>query len=108
LYLFANRTSASTMRANQLRLWLSSVAYVLVNALRELGLKGTEFEKAQCHTIRLKLFKIGAAIRVTFRKVWVSLSASYPYAATFQQVFSNLRSLAVVRPVAQPAIPPPI
>ena len=78
LYLFADRTSASTMRANQLRLWLSSVAYVLVNALREVGLKGTEFEKAQCHTIRLKLFKIGAAIRVTFRKVWVSLSASYP------------------------------
>lgn len=107
LYLFADRTSASTMRANQLRLWLSSVAYVLVNALREVGLKGTEFEKAQCHTIRLKLFKIGAAIRVTFRKFWVSLSASYPYASTFQQVFNNLRSLAVVRPVAYPAIPPP-
>ena len=55
LYLFADRTSASTMRANQLRLWLSSVAYVLVNALRELALQGTELEKAQCHTIRLKL-----------------------------------------------------
>lgn len=107
LYLFADRTSASTMRANQLRLWLSSVAYVLVNALRELGLKGTEFEKAQCHTIRLKLFKIGAAIRVTFRKVWVSLSASYPYATTFQHVFNNLRSLAAVEPVAQICIPPP-
>lgn len=107
LYLFADRTSASTMRANQLRLWLSSVAYVLVNALREVGLKGTEFEKAQCHTIRLKLFKIGAAIRVTFRKVWVSLSASYPYAAVLQQVFNNLRSLTVIRTVAYPAIPPP-
>lgn len=107
LYLFADRTSASTMRANQLRLWLSSVAYVLVNALRELGLKGTEFEKAQCHTIRLKLFKIGAAIRVTCRKVWVSLSASYPYATTFQQVVSNLRCLAVAQPVAQLCIPPP-
>jgi hypothetical protein len=107
LYLFADRTSAATMRANQLRLWLSSVAYVLVNALREQGLKGTEFEKAQCHTIRLKLFKIGAAIRVTFRKVWVSLSASYPYAATFQHVFNNLRSLAAVEPVARLCIPPP-
>ena len=107
LYLFADRTSASTMRANQLRLWLSSVAYVLVNALRELGLKGTEFEKAQCHTIRLKLFKIGAAIRVTFRKVWVSLSASYPYAATFQQICNNLRSLVAIEQPAQVGIPLP-
>jgi len=107
LYLFADRTSASTMRANQLRLWLSSVAYVLVNALRELGLKGTEFEKAQCHTIRLKLFKIGAAIRVTFRRVWVSLSASYPYAKTFQQIFNNLRSLVATNLPAQYCIPPP-
>jgi hypothetical protein len=98
LYLFADRTSASTMRANQLRLWLSSVAYVLVNTLRELGLKGTQFEKAQCHTIRLKLFKIGAAIRVTVRKVWVSLSKSYPYAETFLRVFDNLRSLPELRP----------
>lgn len=98
LYLFADRTSASTMRANQLRLWLSSVAYVLINTLRELGLKGTQFEKAQCHTIRLKLFKIGAAIRVTVRKVWVSLSTSYPYAETFKHVYDNLRSLPQPRP----------
>ncbi len=66
------------MHANQLRLWLSSMAYVLVNALREHGLRGTEFEKAQCHTIRQKLFKIGAEIRVTVRKVWVSFSSAYP------------------------------
>ena len=98
LYLFADRTSASTMRANQLRLWLSSVAYVLVNTLREVGLKGTEFEKAQCHTIRLKLFKIGAAIRVTVRKVWVSLSSSYPYAEVFIRVLDNLRSLPALKP----------
>ncbi len=96
LYLFADRTSASTMRANQLRLWLSSVAYVIVNALREVGLRGTEFEKAQCHTIRLKLFKIGAAIRVTVRNVWVSLSTSYPYAETFIRILDQLQ-----------AIPPP-
>ena len=102
LYLFADRTSASTMRANQLRLWLSSVAYVLLNALRELGLKGTEFAKAQCHSIRLKLFKIGAAIQVTFRRVWVSLSASYPYAEIFQQVFDNLRSLVAPAVVCTP------
>ena len=98
LYLFADRTSASTMRANQLRLWLSSVAYVLMNALREIGLKGTELQKAQCHTIRLKLFKIGAAIRVTVRKVWVSLSTSYPYAEIFTRVLDNLRSLPELRP----------
>ncbi len=98
LYLFADRTSASTMRANQLRLWLSSIAYVLINTLRETGLKGTQFEKAQCHTIRLKLFKIGAAIRVTVRKVWVSLSTSYPYADTLIRVLDNLRSLPELRP----------
>lgn len=98
LYLFADRTSASTMRANQLRLWLSSVAYVLVNTLREVGLKGTELEKAQCHTIRLKLFKVGAAIRVTVRKVWFSLSKSYPYQQTFNRVLENLQALPVVRP----------
>ena len=98
LYLFADRTSASTMRANQLRLWLSSVAYVLVNTLREVGLKGTQFAKSQCNTIRLKLFKIGAAIRVTVRKVWVSLSTSYPYAETFMRVLDNLQSLPVLRP----------
>jgi hypothetical protein len=98
LYLFADRTSASTMRANQLRLWLSSVAYVLVNTLREFGLKGTQFEKAQCHTIRLKLFKVGGAIRVTVRKVWFSLSKSYPYKQTFNRVLKNLQALPVLHP----------
>jgi hypothetical protein len=102
LYLFADRTSASTMRANQLRLWLSSVAYVLMNALRELGLRGTEFAKAQCHTIRLKLFKIGAAIRFTVRKVWVSISQSYPYAEVFLRVLDKLQSLPV-RPLPRPS-----
>ena len=98
LYLFAGRTIASTMRANQLRLWLSSVAYVLVNTLREVGLKGTEFSKAQCHTIRLKLFKIGAATRITVRKVWGSLSTSYPYMQTFIRTVDNLGTLHAPRP----------
>lgn len=98
LCLFADRTSASTMRANQLRLWLSSVAYVLVNALREFGLQGTQLEKAQCDTIRLKLLKIGAAVRITVRRVWVSLSQGYPYAAVFIRVFENLQSLPRPRP----------
>ena len=90
LYLFADRTSAATMRANQLRLWFSSVAYTLLTALRRLGLKGTPLAQAQCHTIRLKLLKLGAQIKVTVRKVWVSLAESYPYRALFQHVYENL------------------
>jgi len=96
LYLFADRTSAATMRANQLRLWFSSVAYTLLNALRRLGLKGTKLAKAQCDTIRLKLLKIGAQIKVTVRKVWVSLSESYPYQQLFKQVYENLRRLCSI------------
>jgi hypothetical protein len=90
LWLFADRTSCSTMRANQLRLWFSSVAYTLMQALRRLGLKGTELARAQCNTIRLKLLKIGAQVRVTVRKIWVSLSESYPYQQLFSQVYENL------------------
>lgn len=90
LYLFADRTSAATMRANELRLWFSSIAYTLLNALRRLGLKDTSMAKARCDTIRLKLLKIGARVRVTFRKVWVSMSESCPYRRIFRQVFENL------------------
>jgi hypothetical protein len=93
LWLFADRTSCATMRANQSRLWFSSVAYTLMQALRRLGLKGTKLAKAQCGTIRLKLLKIGAQIRVTVRKVWVSLSESYPYQQLFRQVYENLIGL---------------
>jgi len=96
LFLFADRTSAATMRANQLRLWFSSAAYTLMNALRRLGLKGTKFAKAQCNTIRLKLLKIGAQIKVTVRKVWVSLSESYPYQQIFKQVYENMRRLCPI------------
>jgi hypothetical protein len=91
LYLFADRTSAGTMRANQLRLWLSSVAYTLLLALRRLGLKKTPMARAQCDTIRLKLLKIGAQIRVTVRKVWVSLTESCPYQSLFTRVYERLR-----------------
>jgi hypothetical protein len=97
LWLFADRTSCATMRANQLRLWFSSVAYTLMEALRRLGLKGTKLAKAQCGTIRLKLFKIGAQVRVTVRKVWVSLSESYPYQQLFRRVYHNLVVLCPIR-----------
>jgi hypothetical protein len=108
LYLFADRTSASTMRANQLRLWVASVAYLLLEALRRLGLQGTPLADAQCQTIRLKLLKIGALVRVTVRKVWVALSESYPYQAIFRQVFDNLGR--VLAPSGGPTrvIPPPL
>lgn len=89
-FLFADRTSAATMRANQLRLWFSSVAYLLISALRRIGLKETELANAQCNTIRLRLFKIGARIRVTARKIWISLSSSYPFAELFVRVHATL------------------
>lgn len=90
LYLFGDRTSAGTMRANQLRLFFASVAYTLLNALRGRGLRGTDLAAAQCQTIRLKLLKIGALVRVTVRKVWVHLASSCPYAGVFRQVWANL------------------
>lgn len=90
LYLFADRTSAATMRANQQRLWFSSVAYTLMTALRRLGLKHTKMAHARCDTIRVKLLKIGARIRVTVRKVWTSMAESYPYQHVFRQVYDNL------------------
>lgn len=89
--LFADRVSAETMRANQMRLYLSTMAYILVSGLRRLGLKGTELAEAQVSTIRTKLLKIGAQIRVTVRKVWVSMASSYPWQDVYQQVWANLR-----------------
>lgn len=91
LYLFADRTSCHAMRANQLRLWLSSVAYVLLQALRQHGLKGTELSKARCDTIRLKLLKLGAVIKISVRRVWFSLAQSFPYQEIFARVLANLR-----------------
>jgi hypothetical protein len=89
--LFADRVSAETMRANQLRLYLSAMAYILVSGLRRLGLKATALADAQVSTIRTKLLKIGAQIRVTVRKVWVSMASSYPWQDLYQQVWTNLR-----------------
>jgi hypothetical protein len=101
LMLFADRTSTAWLRSNQLRLWLSSAAYVLVQALRRLGLAGTRLAQAQCGSIRLWLFKIGALVRVTVRKVWVSLASACPYREVFTQVYDNLRR-------AQPPVATPL
>src|SRR5215468_7601652 len=75
------------------RLYCSSIAYLLMHALRRLALKGTDLENAQCTTIRLKLLKIGAQIEVTVRRVWFRFAASYPYKQSFQQAFKNLRAI---------------
>jgi hypothetical protein len=93
LGLFADRTSTAWMRSNQLRLYFSSFAYILMQRLRRLGLEGTELAQAQCDTIRLKLFKIGAQIEVTVRKVWISFSESCPYLGLFQRVFTRLQQI---------------
>jgi Transposase DDE domain group 1 len=90
--LFADRVSASTLRANQLRIYLSVMAYTLMNGLRRLGLPATTMATAQAGTIRLKLLKIGALIKVTVRKVWVRMASSYPYQALFSQVLQQLRT----------------
>lgn len=100
LCLFADRTSCATMRANQLRLWLSSVAYTLLMALRQFGLQGTEMARARCDTIRLKLLKWGAVVRTTVRRVWISLSESWPYQQVFAQVVENLRRWSLPMPAS--------
>jgi hypothetical protein len=89
--LFADRVSAETLRANQLRLYLSAAAYLLVSGLRRVGLKGTELAQAQVSTIRTKLLKIGAQIRISVRKIWVSMASSYPWQGLYRQVWTNLR-----------------
>jgi len=97
LYLFADRTSCTKMRANQIRLWFSSVAYTLMQALRRLGLAGTKMARAQCSTIRLKLLKIGACIKISVRRVFVSLSSGCPYKEIFATVWANLQKINPLR-----------
>jgi hypothetical protein len=97
LSLFAGRVSAETMKANQLRVYFAAMAYVLMQGLRRLGLKGTELERAQATTIRLRLLKVGAQIRITVRKVWLSMASSYPLQWLFEQVYQNLRPAVPLR-----------
>lgn len=92
LCLFADRTSTHHLSSNQMRLWFSSAAYVLLNELRRLGLTGTDLAQARCDTVRTKLLKIGAQVKVTVRRVWVHLASSYPYATLFAQVLGQLRA----------------
>ena len=91
MLLFAYRLSTEEMRGNQLRLYLSALSYTLVEALRRLGLKGTAWAEAQVDTIRLKLFKIGAVVRVTARRVWLQMSSSYPWKEVYERAWAALR-----------------
>jgi len=91
LGLFADRTSCETMRANQLRLYFSSMAYILLQKLRSFGLRGTELEHAQVGTIRTRLLKIGAIVRVSVRRVYVALSSVYPLKDVFERVLINIK-----------------
>lgn len=92
LDLFADRTSTHTMRANQLRLWFSSFAYVLLSALRRTALQKTRLAKATCGTIRLKLLKVAAVIKVSVRRFLVHLASACPYQDVFTQALESIRS----------------
>jgi hypothetical protein len=91
LSLFSDRLSTESLRANQLRLYLSSLAYVLVEALRRVGLAGTEGAEYQVETIRLRLLKIAAQVRITARKIWIRYSKAYPWKNTFVSAWAALR-----------------
>ena len=84
LDLFADRTSAATMRANQLRLWFASMAYVLLCALRRIGLAHTQFAAATCGTIRLALLKIGALVRISVRRIHLAMASGCPWQNEFR------------------------
>jgi Transposase DDE domain group 1 len=92
--LFADRTSAATMRANQLRLWFASFAYVLLCALRRIALKHTQFAKANCATIRLKLLKIGALVRVSVRRIKLAMASSFPHQREYKIAHARLAAAA--------------
>jgi hypothetical protein len=92
LGLFADRTSARKMRVNQIRLWFASLAYVLIARLRKWGLEGTEWARAQIWTLRSKLLKIGALVKVSVRRVFFEISKHYPKKELFAEVLSHLQT----------------
>jgi hypothetical protein len=101
LDLYADRTSAQTMRANQLRLWFASMAYVLICAMRRIGLAETAFADATCGTIRLKLLKIGAMVRISCRRIKIAMASACPAAQQWGRAARRLAEAAKAR--ASPA-----
>ena len=94
LDLFAGRTSAATMRANQLRLWFASFAYVLLEALRRIALRFTQFADATCGTIRLRLLKIGAQVRRSVRRIKVAMASACPFQTEYHLAYLYLQRAA--------------
>jgi len=97
LDLYADRTSTNTMRANQLRLWFASMAYVLLCALRRIGLSHTRFANASCGTIRLKLLKIGALVRTSVRRIKLAMASSCPAASVWGDAAARLNAAGRAR-----------
>ena len=98
LDLFADRTSTHQMRSNQLRLYFSSLAYVLMHALRRLALQETAMAQAQCHTIRVRLMKIGARVTFSIRRIYISMASGCPFQDVFAAALRNLQILLPIRP----------
>jgi hypothetical protein len=94
LDLFADRTSTATLRANQLRLWFASAAYVLMCALRRIGLAHTQFATATCGTIRLRLLRIGALVRISVRRVTIAMASACPWQHEWALAHAMLRKAA--------------
>src|SRR5215207_9235291 len=90
LDLFAGRASAATMRANQLRLWFASMAYVLLYALRRIGLAHTQFAEATCGIIRIALLKVGALVRLSVRRIRIAMASAHPHQAEFALAHARL------------------
>jgi hypothetical protein len=97
LDLYADRTSSATMRANQLRLWFAAMAYVLLCALRRIGLQDTRFDNASCGTIRLKLMKIGALVRISVRRIKIAMASGCPTATVWGDAALRLNAAASAR-----------
>ncbi|MDE2935446.1 MAG: transposase, partial [Chloroflexota bacterium] len=98
LALFSDRTSAGTMHANQLRLYFSGFAYVLLQGLRRLGLSGTANARLRCDNLRLKLLKVAGRIRITHRRIWISLPGAYPFRPVFAGIVNRLARIPVYDP----------
>jgi hypothetical protein len=92
--LFADRTSTGTMKANQLRLWFASMAYVLLESLRRIGLQPTDLANASCGSIRRKLLKIGALVTISVRRIKLAMASGCPYKAVFATAHRKLAAAA--------------
>src|SRR4030081_1709450 len=97
LDLYADRTSTATMRANQLRLWFASMAYVLLCHPRRIRLPHTRSYDASCGTIGLKFMKIGALVRISVRRIKIAMASGWPTAAVWGDAAIRLNAAASAR-----------